>query len=115
MSLLLRIEMIVLAIIIAAFVINSVTKKKMCIQYSLVWIVLSLALLVIAAFPGIVFWLCDLLGIKTPSNLIYLLGIIYLMLITFMQTCIISKQTEKIKFLTQMVSIEKHKNTKEDQ
>ncbi len=109
MTLLLRIEMIILAIIVAGVVINSVNKKKMLIQYSLIWIIISLSLLVIAIFPGIVFWLCSILGIKTPSNLIYLFGIIALLMVALLQTSIISKQTERIKFLTQIVSIEKYK------
>lgn len=110
MTLLLRIEMIVLAILVAGVVINSVNKKKMLIQYSLIWILISLVLLVIAIFPGIVFWLCSILGIQTPSNLIYLFGIIGLLMVALLQTSIISKQTERIKFLTQMVSIEKYKD-----
>ncbi len=108
MSLLLRIEMIVLSLIVVFIVINSVNKKKMCIQYSLIWILIAFSLLIIAIFPDIVFALCALLGVKTPSNLIYLFGIFALLLVTLIQTSIISKQTERIKFLTQIVSIEKY-------
>ncbi|MBQ7935474.1 MAG: DUF2304 domain-containing protein [Clostridia bacterium] len=114
MSLLLRIEMILLALLIAGVVINSVNKKKMYIKYSLIWLVIAAALVVIAAFPGIIFWLCGLLGIQTPANLIYLLGIVALLLITFMQTSIISKQTERIKSLVQTVSIERYKTEQEN-
>ena len=108
MTLLLRIEMILIAIAVIIIVINSVNRKKMCIQYSLVWIVLSAVLLIIAIFPGIVFFLCEILDIQTPTNLIYLAGIFALMLIAFSQTVIISKQSEQIKFLIQTISLEKY-------
>lgn len=108
MSFLLSVEMIILAFLVITIVIYSVNKKKMCIQYSLVWVLLSLVLIVVAVFPDIVFWLSNILGIETPSNLVYLFGIFALLLITFMQTCVISKQAEKIKFLTQIVSIKQY-------
>lgn len=100
--------MILLALIVIAVIILSVNKKKMCIRYSLVWIFVSLLIITIAMFPGIVFWFCKILGIETPSNLVYLFGILVLLMITFMQTGILSKQSEKIKFLTQMISIKQY-------
>lgn len=113
MTPLLRIEMILIAIAMITIVILSVNRKKMCIQYSLIWILLSAILLIIAVFPGIVFFLCDLLEIQTPSNLIYLAGILALFLIAFSQTVIISKQSERIQFLIQTISLEKHKTEAE--
>lgn len=113
MTLLLRIEMILIAIVMISIVIFSVNKKKMRIQYSLIWILLSAILLVIALFPGIIFLLCTLLDIQTPSNLIYLAGILALFLISFSQTIIISKQADRIQFLIQTISLEKHKSESE--
>lgn len=108
MSTLLRIEMLILALAVIAVIILAVNKKKMCIRYSLVWIFIAFLIITIAIFPGIVFWFCEILGIETPSNLVYLFGILALLMITFMQTGILSKQSEKIKHLTQMVSIERY-------
>lgn len=114
MSWALRIEMLLLAVIMAVIVIRCVTKKKMRVQYSLIWIFISLSLLVVSIFPGIVFFLCDILGMEKPSNLIFLLGIIALLLVALVQTSIISKQSESIKFLTQIVSIDKYKRETEE-
>ena len=115
MSWSLRIEMLLLAVVMAIIVIRCVTKKKMRVQYSLIWIFISLALLVVSIFPGAVFFLCSLLGMQTPSNLIFLLGIIALLLVALVQTSIISKQAENIKFLTQIVSIEKYQRKLEEE
>ena len=80
----------------------------MSVRYSLIWLVTSIALLVIAIFPQLVLYLCELTDIQTPSNLIYLLGLLFLFYVVFVQTGRISKQAEQIKTLTQMVSIEKY-------
>ena len=107
MSPFLRAEMIVLALLIVTIIVRSVNRKKLRIQYSFAWLVIAAALLAGAFFPGIVVWLCGITGIETPSNLIYLFGILILLLISFYQTALLSKQADRITRLTQVLSIEK--------
>jgi len=107
MGLLLRIEMIVMAVLVGFIIIHNVNRKRLRIQYSFVWLLIALSLLAVAFFPGIVIWLCSIMSIETPVNLIYLLGIFALLLITFYQTLVISRQADRITRLTQIVSIEK--------
>ena len=107
MSPFLRAEMIVLALLIVTMIVRSVNRKKLRIQYSFAWLVIAAALLAVAFFPGIVVWLCGITGIETPSNLIYLFGILILLLISFYQTALLSKQADRITRLTQVLSIEK--------
>ena len=107
MSPFLRAEMIVLALINVTIIVRSVNRKKLRIQYSFAWLVIAAALLAVAFFPGIVVWLCGITGIETPSNLIYLFGILILLLISFYQTALLSKQADRITRLTQVLSIEK--------
>lgn len=128
MSLQLRIEMVLLALIVVIIVFTAVNKKKFRLQYSLLWLLVSATMLIVALFPGIVNWLCELTSIQTPSNLIYLLGILALILISFHLTGIVSKQADQIQRLTQMLSIQhiakvsdenkedshKHADTKQD-
>lgn len=107
MPLLLRIEMIVLAVVFLLIVIKAVNRKKLWLQYSLVWIIISVLMLVVAIFPGIATWMASIMQIETTSNLIYLLAIFALLILTFSLTIIVSKQSQRIKNIVQMVSIEK--------
>ena len=107
MSTLLRIEMIAAALLVVFIIVHNVNHKRLRIQYSFVWLLIVLALLVAAFFPGVVLWLCGVLGIEVASNLVYLVGIFALLLITFYQTLLLSRQAEQLKRLTQIVSLEK--------
>ncbi len=109
MSLSLRIELIVMALLVVFIIVHNVNRKRLRIQYSFFWMLIALSLVVAAFFPGILIWLCGVLGIETPSNLVYLLGILVLLLIVFYQTLLISRQADQIKKLTQVVSLEKYK------
>jgi Uncharacterized conserved protein len=109
MSLHLRISMIVLALGVVITIVRMVNNKHMRMQYSLVWVVLSVMMLIIAIFPVITEWLCTIAGIQTQSNLVYLMGILALLLVSFMQTGIVSKQADQITLLTQELSLHKYR------
>lgn len=108
MSNILRLELIIFSLVFLIVVFKAVNKKKLWLQHSLVWILISCSMILIAIFPKIVTWLCGITGIETPSNLVYLMGIIALIIVTFLQSIIISSQANKIKTLIQMVSIENY-------
>lgn len=105
MSILLRVELIILSIVFLAIVFKTVSKRKLQVQYALLWIILSVGMLLLAAIPGVAEWLTELAGIETTSNFIYLLAILSLLLLTFSLTIIVSRQSQKIKKIIQSVSI----------
>ena len=105
---LLQIELTVMALAVLFLVVRTVNHRQISVNHSLIWLVASIGLLIIAVFPKIVWYLCQLTGIETPSNLIYLLGLLFLFCVSFSQTRTISKQAEQIKTLTQIISIEKY-------
>ena len=110
MSIVLRIELIILALVFVALVFNAVNKRKLWLQYSLIWLLVSVGLLVTAFFPDILDWLADLMKIEVTSNLVYLIAIFILVVITFYLTKIVSKQSSQIKTLIQVCSIERYTN-----
>lgn len=115
MSIILRIELIALALVFVVLVVNAVNKRKLWLQYSLMWLLISCGLLVVAFFPGIPEWLAYTMRIEVTSNLVYLIAIFVLVVITFYLTKIVSKQSEQIKTLIQMCSIEMYMTKQKEQ
>lgn len=113
MSNVLRIELIVLVLVFVMLVFNTVNKRKLWLQYSLIWLLISFGLLVVAFFPEILDWLAYFMQIEVTSNLVYLIAIFVLMVITFYLTKIVSKQSEQIKTLIQVCSIERYMSENE--
>ena len=105
MSWILRAELIVLAVVAIVVVIHAVNRRVLQLKYSLIWLLISLCLVVTALFPEIAFAVTALVGIETPSNLIFFLAIIALLGICFSLTIIVSHQESRIKRLIQLLSI----------
>ena len=93
MSLTLRIGLIVLSLIFIVYVFNNVNKRKLQLQFSLIWLLIALAIIVIAVFPQIVYFAAKFIGIEVSSNLVYLIAIITLMFILINLTMKISKMS----------------------
>ena len=66
-----------------------------------------------ALCPGVVTWACRVVHIEKASNLIYLLGVLTLLSLSFKQTILLSKQSDQIKRLTQSISLEQTEQNKE--
>ena len=56
-------------------------------------------------FPQILNFICTLLGIELVSNLVFLMGFLILLVLTFVLTIIVSEQKKKIIVLVEEVAI----------
>ena len=110
----LRIKLIAVAILFMVIVFRAVNKKRLQMKYSVIWVIISAGMISVAFFPQIVSVLIVLLGIETPANFVYLVGLLAAMTLCFSLTITVSKQSEEIKRLTQEISIEKHKRENEN-
>jgi len=107
MSTLLRVELFIITVLFVILVFRSINQKKLQMKYSVVWILISFAMLIIAVFPDIITVITNLTGIETPSNFIYFAGIVVLLVVSFYLTTVVSKQSDTLRFLIQMTAINK--------
>lgn len=106
MSTLLRIELIVFAVLALAIVGYTVNRKVIQMKYALIWVIIALGIIITACFPQLAFTITSLVGIETPSNLIFFLAIVSLLGICFSLTIIVSRQGNQIRQLIQQLSID---------
>lgn len=99
---------IILAVAILLFIlviVNFIKKDNISIKYSLIWLASGILTMFFILFPGLLEFMCNLLGFELVSNMIYMIAIIILIIISFSFTIIVSRQTEKIRLLVQEVSL----------
>lgn len=104
----LQIEMTVAAIILFIIIIIGLAKNGLSIRSSITWLLLPIAFIIVAIFPGPLESFAHWLGFETLSNFIFLVVIAILILICFFLTVSNSKQQNQITKLIQEVSILKH-------
>lgn len=106
MSTTLRLLLIFASLFANIIVIKRIRKSKLQIDDAVFWLIFSLIILIVAIFPSIIYILADLSGIQSPANLLYLFIIAILLMKTFFMSIKISLLEDKIKKLTQKISLD---------
>ena len=101
----LKIFLIISILIFVVHVLNNVKKNKLSVRNSIVWLLMSVAIIISVFYVKSLTILAHFLGIKTLSNLFFFLGFIFLIFVVFDITKIISMQNKKIITLTQELGI----------
>ena len=82
----------------------------MQIRDAVQWILWTFFLIIISIFPKIITFISYILGIQDNVHTIFLIIIAYLYIMLFLHSSKISKQSEKIKELTQELALFKKEN-----
>ena len=112
MSIRLKVFLFVIWLLIFLFLMYNLKSKKADIKYILPWLMLDGGMVVITAFPQILTFFCRLFGIETPSNMLFFFGLVFLAMIVFSMSLVISKLNSEIRDLTQRLALYEDKEGK---
>jgi hypothetical protein len=74
---------------------------RLTLRDSLIWFVSTLLALVLVLFPGGLGWLAATLGAEVPSNALFAVGFVYVLLNLLACTIAVSGNAERVRRLTQ--------------
>jgi hypothetical protein len=74
----LTIVSVVVAVAALVLVFELLRRRRLREKYAAIWVVIAVGTLVVAVFPGLLRWFADLVGIQTPSNLLFFGSLIVL-------------------------------------
>lgn len=103
---------IALALIFILIVIDLVRKNKLLEKFSILWLIFSFGILILALFPDLTIKIAEKLNILYAPALLFLAGILFLLFYVLYLTKCISKQEKRIIKLTEELSILKEKEEK---
>jgi hypothetical protein len=74
----LSIVSIVAAVAALALVFELLRRRRLREKYAAIWVIIAVGTVIVAVFPQILRWVADLVGIQTPSNLLFFGSLIVL-------------------------------------
>lgn len=105
MNIVLHIFLIVVVVIFTLIIIRYLTKRRLNLKYSLVWLAACFVMLVLAIFPSLVEKIGSLIGIATVTSTVFLFAVMFMLVIILTLTMIVSNLNNRIYRLTQMQAI----------
>lgn len=96
---------LVLCLALILLLLHLLRARRIREKYAALWIGLAVTVLVLGAFPDIVFWLADLAGVATPVNLLFATAATVLLAVCLQMSGELSKLEEETRTLTEEVAI----------
>ncbi|MEW6327410.1 MAG: DUF2304 domain-containing protein [Thermodesulfobacteriota bacterium] len=96
---------LIVGITVAIFILEMVRRRKLREEYSWLWFLTALGIVVLAIWYDFLVMLSHLIGAVLPTTTLFILGLLFLLLITLQCSIKISALTDKINRLTQEVAI----------
>lgn len=106
MSIRLQVILLILFVSIFLFLINQVKKKAVALKYTLAWLLLDIALIVLTCFPNLLQVIASALGITSPMNMIFFCGFILALVIIYTLTVALSRNSDRIRKLAQEIALD---------
>lgn len=101
----LRVTLITGMVCYFALILIFIKNKSLLLKYALLWIFAGIALSCMIIFPGLLFWIKDILGIESNMNGLFVLTIGFVIMILMALTAIVSRQANRIRVLIQTNAI----------
>lgn len=77
-------------------------------KYAAVWILLTVAVILLAVFPQLAFWVSDVVGVQTPVNLVFALAIVVLLAVCVQLSAEVSNLEEETRTLAEEIALLRH-------
>ena len=107
-----RIFMVISCVLFIVYIVSLVTKGKLLLKYSLLWLALSFFVCIFSLFPEPIYALSNLLGFELASNFIFIAAVFFLLIIALSLSVIASKQASYTKTLIQEVALLRKEQSK---
>lgn len=90
---------------LVAFLVVLLRTRRLREKYAITWIVVGIGMCVFGAFPNAVAGLATLVGVQTPSNLLFAIASIVLLLVCIQLSSEITTLEEETRTLTEEVAL----------
>jgi hypothetical protein len=74
-------------------------------KYSFMWVLSAVIILVLSVFPKTLDWAADRLDVAIPSNLLFLIGLVALLIVVVTLSLDLSRQGKQIRRLAEEIAI----------
>ena len=94
-----------------------VRRRKLKEEYAWLWIITALGMIAVVVFYPALEWLTHATGAVTPTTTLFILGLLFLLIISVHYSTVLSRLTHQIRRLTQelaLLAAEREKRSEND-
>ena len=96
---------IVGSIVIMLSLFEMLRRHRLREKYALIWGVVAVSALTVAAFPGLLLWASDAIGLQVPANLLFFVASLVIMVLTLQHSSELGRLEERTRTLAEDVAL----------
>jgi hypothetical protein len=100
-----RIFAIITSVTTLIGILELVRRRHLKEEYSWLWVLTTLGMLVLSSWYGVIEWLSRAIGAVTPTTTLFLFGLLFLLAISVHFSTMLSRLTQQVRRLTQEMAI----------
>lgn len=93
------------ALFLLGLVVYLIRRRKLREEYALLWMLVGTATLGLAFWYGLLQWLTDLIGARTPTTTLFLFALLFLTVLAIHFSVSLSRVRDQLRDLTQEIAI----------
>ncbi|GAC1497654.1 MAG: hypothetical protein NVS2B15_20440 [Pseudarthrobacter sp.] len=95
----------IFVLVILLIIFEMLRRRHLREKYAVIWMIIGIGVLVLVAFPQLLFWSSGVLGVKVPSNLLFAMAIVLLVSVCLHLSFEQSQAEDEIRVLAEEVGI----------
>jgi len=95
---------LIVGIAISIFIVEMVRRKKLREEYSWLWLLTSLGIIVLVIWYDLLVFITDMIGAVLPTTTLFVFGLLFLLLIALHYSVKISSLTDQVRKLAQKIA-----------
>ncbi|WP_458781625.1 DUF2304 domain-containing protein [Arthrobacter sp. D3-16] len=95
----------IFVLVILLIIFEMLRRRHLREKYAVIWIIIGIGVLVLAAFPQLLFWSSRVLGVQVPSNLLFAMALVLLVSVCLHLSFEQSQAEDEIRVLAEEVGI----------
>jgi hypothetical protein len=96
---------LMIGVVMLLFIIELVRRRKLREEYSWLWLLTGVVILMLTFWYDLLKWMTQLIGAVIPSSTIFFFAVLFLFLISLHFSVVISKLTDRNKELAQQYAL----------
>lgn len=93
------------AVLTTLFVVELLRRGILREKFAVLWLAVSAGVLVMAAFPRVVSWLAEAVGVQVPANLLFFLTAVLLLLVSVQLSYEVSRLEARTRRLAEEIAL----------
>lgn len=96
---------IVTSIVLLLLIVYLIRKRRLREEYALLWLLVGVAVIVLAVWYPLLEWLTRLIGAVDPTSTLFIFSLIFLLVVSIHFSVVHSRMKDQIRDLTQEIAL----------